>query len=142
MKNIKSIQFKEAIFIPTQHRFEGSYPHWSNTGRIKGRSESGEEGTEIEVILVNCRNRDEISATFEKEINMIKGEIGKHPEKEEALEKQIEHFENLKNKIQEGSVYRKEPSIKLLEFLKMSGFPYISSETVIFLSGVSNMVED
>lgn len=142
MKEIKNIQFKEAIFIPAQHKFEGSYPYWFTLGKIQGRSESGEEGTEIKVILVNCRDREKIHEIFEKEIKMIKGEIGKHPKKEETLKTQIEHFENLKNKIQENSVYRKEPSRKLIEFLKMRGFPYVSSETVIFVSGVREIVEE
>jgi len=142
MKKVESIHFNETIFIPARHKFEGDYPYWFKLGTITRKTESGKEVSDVEVVIINCHDREEISGIFDKEINMLKGEIGKHPEKKEVFEKQIGHFENLKNKIREDSVYRKEPPRKLLEFLKMKGFPYLYPKKVIFISGVGNIVEE
>jgi len=137
MRKVKSVHYSETIFIPAKEKFEGDLPYWKIIGQINGSNRN--DTSIIEIVLMNCKKKEDVSSKFEDEIKLTESKIQENPEKEDVYKKEIEHLKKLVKKLDPDSIYVKEPPKELIKFLNKKGFTHLKSKDVIFVSGVRDM---
>jgi hypothetical protein len=138
MKEIKHVSLSEIVLIPAKEKFEEDYPFSHYVGSIIGSN--GEISTSIQVMIFNCKEANEISSVIDLEIKDTGEYIVKNPEDKELLSSQLDFFSSLKKDIENLSL-RHEPSEELINVLSDKGFHELKKENVIFISGVSSLIE-
>jgi len=134
MKTIKYIGFNEMLLIPAKGRFEEDYPFSHYLGQIHG--ENSENSTTVHVMIFNCCESEEISSLIDCEINTLK-DCSELTE----MQSQIDFFTNLKKEITDKSLLH-DPPDELINYLKDTKIRELDKKNVIFLSGVSSLIED
>jgi hypothetical protein len=139
MKEIKQISFSEMLLIPAKERFKGDFPFSHYVGSLNGTN--GENSSLVYVMIFNCIGIGEIPALVEKEINQLREYLEKHPEEKEIAEHQIEFFSKLKKEIETPALYHDSPEELIYHLTHYRGFCNLNKENLIFLSGVSYLLE-
>jgi hypothetical protein len=138
MKEIKHVSFNEMILIPARSRFENSslLSYCVN----KPLNSSCEKGSSIcWIILFNCEKAEEIPSLVEKEIELIQKEIELYSDKKILLT-QLDFFSNLKKEIEDFALRHDAPE-SVLNIISRAGLHGVTNENVIFISGISSLVE-
>lgn len=137
MKEIKYVSFSEMILIPAKNKFERDYPLSHYVGSLKG--DNGKDSTTVHVMVFNCLESAEIPSLIDLEIKNLNDFLLKNPEKNEFI-KQIYFFSNLKKEIETLSLNH-EPPTELINCLSEKSFYELDKTKVIFISGVSSLIE-
>jgi hypothetical protein len=138
MKEIKSSSLSEIILIASREKFEEDYPLFLYIGKLKGSN--GLISTTVHVMFLNCENVQDIPRTVDLEIKSTKEYVSQNPENKEPLLSQAESLLNLRKEI-ENPYLRHDPSEELINFISDKISCKLKREQVIFLSGVSSLVE-
>ena len=139
MKEIKQISFSEMLLVPAKIKFAAQVPlSYLLKDPIKGSNGEGLTTT-VYTMLFNCETTQEIPDIIDLEIKNLQKEIESNPDKE-VLQSNLEFFSNLKRDILNASLRRNAPDDLLFIFSK-TGDPRLKKEDVIFISGVSSLVE-
>lgn len=140
MKEIKQITFSEILLIPSKRKFEGSsHSFYCLKDPING-SDGERLSTSVYVILFNCEEVSEIKPIIEMEIQNIERKIELSEDKK-ILQFNLDFLLNLKRFILDNSLHHDAPDDLLFIFSK-TGAPRLKKENVIFISGVSSLVEE
>jgi hypothetical protein len=140
MKEIKQISFTGFILIPAKSRFEGLLP-LSYCLKDPIVSSNGEGGlSNVYVMLFNCENAEDILPLVNLEIEKVNKEIEINSDKK-ILITQLKFFSDLKKEIEDIKLHNCAPE-EILNILSKAGLSGLKKEGVIFLSGVSSLVEE
>lgn len=139
MKEIKQISFTEFILIPARSKFEGPSPlSYLLKDPINGSTGEGST-VSVYVILFNCETVKDIPSIVELEIQNLEKEIESNSNTE-ILQSNLDFFLRLKKDISDNSLRHDAPDDLLYIFSK-TGAPRLKKGDVIFISGVSSLVE-
>jgi len=137
MDKINFIGFSQTILLAAKENFQGDYPLWHHAGTLSGGNER--DTAKIEVFFMNCLTANEISESISKELEILKGHLGKNPDAAENINEQIEYFSKMKEDIETVGI-RHDPPEELVDHLsKCLRRTHIEKEKIIFLSGVTSM---
>lgn len=138
MKEIKQISFSEMLLVPARNRFESNeYPYSHYKGHICGENE--EMKSTVHILLFNCSLPGEIPSLVDLEIQNLEKYISENPHVEE-IKSQIEFFLILKKELSDKQLHHSPPD-ELIQFISENCLPELKKENVLFLSGVSSLVE-
>lgn len=139
MKEIKKISFSEMLLVPAKMKFAAQLPlSYLLKDPINGSNGEGLTTT-VYTMLFNCETVNEIPSLIGLEIENLQKKIELNPDKE-VLQSNLEFFLNLKRDVLNASLRRNAPDDLLFIFSK-TGDPRLKKEDVIFISGVSSLVE-
>jgi hypothetical protein len=139
MKKIESISFVGFILIPAKSKFSGELPYSHYLGDFCNSNEK-EVSSVIYVIIFNCERVEEIISLVELEIKKTNEVLVEYPGKKIFLN-QLEFFSDLKKNLECPAMKHDAPD-ELLEILSKTGeIQNLKREGVIYLSGVSSLVE-
>lgn len=140
MKTLEHVSFNEKILIPAKSKFQGPSPFLYYVGDIQGSNENA--SSNINVIFFNCNNVGEIPSLVEAEITGLNEYFNKNPEKKEKLSGYMNFFLKLKEEVSDKILTIHEPPKNLLLHISEAAhLPELKKEEVIFISGVSAIVE-
>ncbi len=138
MKKIKNLSFTGIILIPAKNKFQEKLPHSVCPGALE--SSGGCSSSLIYVMVFNCDKTEEIIPLIDLEIREAESQLKEYPGKK-IFTNQLEFFSNLKKDLGDSLMKHDVPEELLDELYKTGEFGKLKKEEVIYLSGVSSLVE-
>lgn len=142
MKKITYVSFAETLLVPRRESFENENSNVYYAGKIEGSSDSG-ASTTIQLFFVNCETAKEIPGAIQKEIKDAKELLKNEKIKEniQELNQVIDCYSKLDSQMNNSLLLKLVPR-ELLEFLQSNKITSSSNHDLIFISGVSSIIEE
>ena len=90
-------------------------------------------------MIFNCDKFEEILSLVDLEIELINKSLIEYPDKKILLV-ELEFFSNLKKDIEDSALRHDAPE-ELIKYLVENKFSFLKKENILFMSGVSSIVE-